>query len=108
MGILIGEPVGSRDTPDQQVLERCKALDKELADIETVKGCVEELRNLLESTLITERKSFIRSIVKEVSVTSSEVSLDYTPQLLEGNDVKGDFPSFPYWSRWWAILDLNQ
>ena len=56
----------------------------ELADIETVKGYVEELRNLLESTLITERKSFIKSFVKEVRVTSSEVSLDYTPQLLEG------------------------
>lgn len=56
----------------------------ELADIETVKGCVEELRNLLESTLITERKSFIKSFVKEVRVTGSEVSLDYTPQLLEG------------------------
>lgn len=31
VGTLIGEPVGSRGRPDQQVLERCKALGKELA-----------------------------------------------------------------------------
>ena len=30
------------------------------------------------------RKSERRSFVKEVRVTSSDVSLDYTPQLLEG------------------------
>ncbi len=30
VGTLIGEPVGSRGRPDQQVLERCKALGKEL------------------------------------------------------------------------------
>ena len=32
VGTLIGEPVGSRGRPDQQVLERCKALGKELAE----------------------------------------------------------------------------
>jgi len=31
VGTLIGEPVGSRGTPDQQVLEACKALGRELA-----------------------------------------------------------------------------
>ncbi|MFC2035314.1 flavodoxin family protein [Chloroflexota bacterium] len=31
IGTLIGEPVGSRGRPDQQVLEECKALGKELA-----------------------------------------------------------------------------
>jgi flavorubredoxin len=31
VGTLIGEPVGSRGRPDQQVLERCKALGKELS-----------------------------------------------------------------------------
>ena len=32
VGTLIGEPVGSRGRPDQQVLERCQALGKELAE----------------------------------------------------------------------------
>ena len=31
VGRLIGEPVGSRGRPDQRVLERCKALGRELA-----------------------------------------------------------------------------
>ena len=56
----------------------------ELADIETVKSCVEELKNTLDDTSITERKSFIKSFVREVRVAGSEVSLDYTPPLLKG------------------------
>ena len=31
VGTLIGEPAGSRGKPDQQVLEKCKALGRELA-----------------------------------------------------------------------------
>jgi len=31
VGTLIGEPVGSKGRPDPQVLERCRALGKELA-----------------------------------------------------------------------------
>ena len=31
VGTLIGEPVGSAGRPDQQVLESCRALGKELA-----------------------------------------------------------------------------
>jgi flavorubredoxin len=34
VGTLIGEPIGSKGRPDQQVIEKCKALAKEL--IETV------------------------------------------------------------------------
>jgi len=32
VGTLIGKPVGSKGRPDQQILERCKALGKELAE----------------------------------------------------------------------------
>lgn len=35
VGTLIGEPVESRGRPDQQVLEKCKALGKELAEAVT-------------------------------------------------------------------------
>lgn len=31
IGTLVGEPVGSMGSPDQQTLERCKALGRELA-----------------------------------------------------------------------------
>jgi len=56
----------------------------ELADMETVKSCVEDLRNMLEDSPMTERKSFIKSFVREVRVSGSEVSLSYIPPLLAG------------------------
>ena len=56
----------------------------ELADLEAVTRCVDDLRSLLEESSLTERKSFIRSFVKEVKVTGDEVLLTYimplTPQ----------------------------
>ena len=56
----------------------------ELADMKTVKSCVEDLRNMLEDSTMTERKSFIKSFVREVRVAGSEVSLYYVPPLLAG------------------------
>ena len=53
----------------------------ELADMETVTRCVADLRSLLEESSLTERKSFIRSFVKEVKVTGDEVLLTYTMPL---------------------------
>jgi len=53
----------------------------ELADLETVTQCVDDLRSLLEENTLAERKSFIRSFVKEVKVTGDEVLLTYTMPL---------------------------
>ncbi len=53
----------------------------ELANLETVTLYVKDLRNLLEESSLTERKSFIRSFVKEVKVTGDEVLLTYTMPL---------------------------
>ncbi len=49
----------------------------ELADLETVENHVEDLRNLLEESPLAEKKSFIKSFVREVRVTGSEVLLTY-------------------------------
>ena len=49
----------------------------ELADLETVENYVEDLRNLLEENPLADRKSFIKSFVREVRVTGSEVLLTY-------------------------------
>jgi hypothetical protein len=46
--------------------------------VETVALYVSELRDLLNEGSFTERKSFIRSFVKEVKVTGEEVLLTYT------------------------------
>jgi len=56
----------------------------ELADVETVKSYVEDLRNLLEDSSLAERKSFIKSFVREVRVASSDVLLSYTIPLSAG------------------------
>ncbi len=56
----------------------------ELADMETVKNYVEDLRNLLEDSQLTERKSFIKSFVREVRVTGTEVLLSYNIPLSAG------------------------
>ena len=46
-----------------------------------VTECVDDLRSLLEESTLAERKSFIRSFVKEVKVTGDEVLLTYTMPL---------------------------
>ena len=56
---------------EQQISER----RVEWADKETVTRYVEDLRNLLSENPLTERKSFIRSFIKEVTVTGDEVLL---------------------------------
>jgi len=56
-----------------------------LADLETVTRYVDDLRSLLDESSLAERKSFIRSFVREVKVTGDEVLLAYTvPVLSQG------------------------
>jgi site-specific DNA recombinase len=53
----------------------------QLADMEMVMRCVEDLRGLLSQGSLSERKAFIRSFVKEVRVTGKEVLILYTMNL---------------------------
>jgi DNA invertase Pin-like site-specific DNA recombinase/exonuclease VII small subunit len=54
----------------------------ELADPVIVKHYVDDLRNLLNESSLSERRAFVRSFVKEVKVTGDEVLLTYTMPLL--------------------------
>jgi site-specific DNA recombinase len=63
---------------EQQLSER----RVELADAETVAQCVADLRDLLNESSLAERKTFIRSFVKEVKVTGDEALLTYTMPML--------------------------
>ena len=59
----------------------------ELADAETVTRSVNELNELLNNSQFAEKKSFVRTFVKEVKVTDNEVLITYTiPMLPNGND----------------------
>ena len=50
----------------------------ELLDEETVRCYVEDMRELLSHSPLTERRSFVKSFVKEVKVTGNKVLLTYT------------------------------
>jgi hypothetical protein len=54
----------------------------ELADAETVSTCVADLRNLLIETSLVEKKSFIKSFIKEIKVTGDQVLVTYTMPML--------------------------
>ena len=52
-----------------------------LADAEVVRSYVDNLRDVLSKSPLTEQKAFIRSFVKEIKVTGKEVLLTYTVPL---------------------------
>ncbi len=86
----------------------------ELADVETVTRYVEDLRNLLDESTIAERKSFIRSFVREIEVTGDKVLLKYTlPMTTAGlTEESIGVPHIvhyggQYWTRTSDLCDVN-
>lgn len=74
----------------------------EFADLEHITGYVDDLKKVLDSGLISERKSFIRSFVKEVKVTDSEVVMSYTMPLVSEKmpmDIEEVLPIVQYGGR---------
>lgn len=55
-----------------------KAKKLEISDIETMRHYVEDLRSVLGSASIMEQKAFLRSFVKRIDVSKSEVTVNYT------------------------------
>lgn len=77
----------------------------EFADLEHITGYVDDLKKVLDSGLISERKSFIRSFVKEVKVADNEVVLSYTMPLVSENmpmDTEEVLPIVQYGGRYWT------
>jgi site-specific DNA recombinase len=56
----------------------------ELADAKAVAGCLSDMRDLLTEGSFAERKTFIRSFVKEIKVTGDDALLTYTMPILPG------------------------
>jgi site-specific DNA recombinase len=54
----------------------------DLADLSTVKDYVDDLRQTLDESPLSERRAFIRSFVEDIVVTKKEVQLSYTAPLL--------------------------
>jgi hypothetical protein len=62
--------------------------------METVTGYVSDLRNLLEESPFPERRSFIKSFVKDVEVTGNQVLLTYTIPM-QPHKIKGESIDVP-------------
>jgi len=62
----------------EEILELQAGPRAELADIELLVKCVEDLRNLLAQGSLAEQKAFIHSFVKAITVADSEMVLTYT------------------------------
>ena len=54
----------------------------ELADLENITRYVDDLHELLKEGSLSERRTFIRSFVKEVRVTGNEALLSYSMPIL--------------------------
>ena len=78
----------------------------ELADTGTVARRVSDLRNLLSESSLAEKKSFVRSFIKEVKVTGDEVLLTYTIPMLPRGVTEEKLPVLSivrYGGRYWTI-----
>lgn len=77
----------------------------ELADLETVSCCVDELHDLLKEGTLAERRTFIRSFVKEIIVTGSEAVLSYSMPILPEKVTigkEGVLHTVQYGGRYWT------
>ena len=84
----------------------------QLADEQSVKESLADLRELLNSSPICETREFIRSFVKEVKVTSDQVVLTYTMPTGEGlTEEAVVLPSVKHGGRYTArtydLCDVN-
>jgi site-specific DNA recombinase len=74
----------------------------ELADLETISGCVDDLQELLKEGSLAERRAFIRSFVKEIRVTGNAAVLSYSMPLLPEKvaiEKEGVLPTVQYSGR---------
>ena len=65
---------GARD----ETIEALQTRQFRIEDIQLIRSYVEDLRALLGSASILEQKAFLRSFVKRIDVSNSEVKVDYT------------------------------
>ena len=77
----------------------------ELADLENITRYVDDLHELLKEGSLAERRTFIRSFVKEVRVTGNEALLSYSMPILPEKvtiEKDGVLPTVQYGGRYWT------
>jgi site-specific DNA recombinase len=81
----------------------------ELADMESIANCVDDLRELLKEGSMSERRTFIKGFVKEVKVTGNEVVLSYTMPIIPDTltlGKEGVLPTAQYGGPWATVPEL--
>ena len=71
------------------------------ADTATVTHYVQDLRDVLSNSSLAERKSFIKSFVKEIRVTGDKALLNYTTPLPPKGLTVEEMPVLPNVHFWW-------
>ena len=75
----------------------------ELASPEVVSNYVKDLRRVLEESELTEKRAFIRSFIKKISVIGREAFLTYTTPINGLLEEKiGVLPIVKYSGRYWT------
>ena len=54
----------------------------EIASLETIAECTDDLHDLLNGSSLAQRKAFVRSFVKDIKIIGSEATLIYTMPLI--------------------------
>ena len=62
----------------EEAIEALLAKRFDIEDMQVIRSHVEDLRALLGSASILEQKAFLKSFVKRIDVSNSEVTVDYT------------------------------
>jgi len=76
-----------------------------LVKLEIISGYVDELHELLKEGSLAERRTFIRSFVKEIRVTGNEAGLSYSIPLLQEKvaiEKEGVLPTVHCGGRYWT------
>ena len=86
----------------------------EAASEEEIIKCASEVKGLLDSGSISERRSFIKSYVKEIRITGDEARLTQTLPMLPGGNADEAVPVLGieqsggrYWARTSDLCDVN-
>lgn len=62
----------------EQAKEALQAKQFDIEDMQVIRSYVEDLRAVLGSASILEQKAFLKSFVKRIDVSSSEITVNYT------------------------------
>ena len=80
-----------------------------IADLRTVTNYVKDLHGLLKESNLNEKKSFIRSFVREARITGNDVLLTYTIPLVPGMQTKEEMavpPIVQHGGPVWTVPEL--